>query len=618
MVSPLQALPDLATALAALPGRRDFAFSADGRRAAWIVDDMIEWTDSGDPDSGDPADGDSGGGGSELRHFDPGFALPPGTSLELLEDGRIGICRPTDAGVEVVVVDAAEADGPPCRPIASLVTPRTCLLPRPPGLGWQLLAVHDFEGNTVLLRIDWDEPGVTEAGRLPGAVDGGVWLEPPERLALNVIGGSGRSSAFSVDLAAGRFSPLFEASPDTDDRAVLYDPAGGHLVVTTDVAGYPAVGIARFPAGRGVEFLAPISSGDEAGHPVAIVTYRGRPAVLLRHEDGVYARLRLADLETLEISEPLPVPDGEVGPVVTSDGTVVRFAYSAPDRPWRPARLDLARGTFTLDAAADDGLEVDDLPLAHAVSFPGPAPGDMPALCFPAAGSAPGTDLLVIALHGGPIQRWGSEFNAEAALFARLGVPVVALDYPGSTGSGQAFMRSLFGRAGVLDVEAVASVMETLEAETGRRIILYGESYGAFLALATAAARPCAGVVAFAPFASFARLRETGSPEVRDTLELLDSGNSDISGRNLLERCRTIRGKVLIFHGTADRTIPVAESWALAQALRDRDGAGDSDVRYVEMSGQGHELAGRRVLQQWFRELTAFVAALSAPRSSAQ
>src|SRR5204862_7662155 len=135
-------------------------------------------------------------------------------------------------------------------------------------------------------------------------------------------------------------------------------------------------------------------------------------------------------------------------------------------------------------------------------------------------------------------------------------------------------------QSGAFDVEGVSLVVVGLTAE-GCGVVLYGESYGAFLALATAAVRPsCAAVIAWAPFASFESLSRTGSPEVRDLLNLLDGGNHCGFGRNLLTACRTIRGKVLISHGTADMRIPAAESRALAQVLRRSDEAGAQGVQF--------------------------------------
>lgn len=618
-MTPALAPVALEAALAAVPDRRDFSFSPDLGRAAWIDDDVLEWIDDGEP--------------GRLLRVDPNVALPPGTHVEHVSPVCIGVCRPTDAGVEILALEASgvagaksngHATGWSVRRVRSLVTPRACLLPRLPGAAWQFLAVAGFEGASTLWRVDWDSRRMEEAGRLPAPVDGGLWLDAGRRLAVNLRGPSRRTSVHLVDVEAGNYHRLFEVSPETDDRVVRFDEATGTLVVTTDAFGYPAVGLARLGQPDGVRFLPPLSGGEEAGEPCAFVRIPGTPrtpgnggrALLLRHEDGVYTRLRLANTETLEVSAPLPLPDGEIGRPVVSDGHLVRFPFSAPDLPWRTATFDLEAGRFRLDQLPGD--EAGDAPsrqpaLARATSFAGPA-GPMPALVH--APVADAGDFVVVALHGGPIARWSAEYTGDFQLFSRLGLPVVALNYPGSTGSGQRFMRALFGRAGSLDVEAVASVVDALS--RGRDVILYGESYGAFLALATAAVRPTAGVIAYAPFASFARLRASGSPEVRDVLELLDGGNPLEFGRNLVKGCRTIRGKVLIAHGTADRTIPVDESRELARALREGDGAGEDDVRFVELTGQGHELGGHSALEQWYREVARFVASVRESRSPAQ
>jgi dienelactone hydrolase len=658
---------DLAAALSRLPQRRDFAFSAELGRAAWIDGDTLEWLDDADI---------LGLGPGLVRQAEPGVPLPEGTVVELVDRHRIGLCRPIDAGVELLVVTVDGGDTPhpgeapdaPVHKIAALATPRTCLLPRLPGETWQLLAVTGFEEVTALLRIDWAGGTWSEAGRLPARVDGGLWLDAGRRLALNVLGPSGRASVYAVDLDAGQFSPFFEVSPDSDDRVLLFDPGSQHLVVTTDAPGWPAVGVARLgPGARGVpedrgargvpedrgargvpedsgargvpedsgargvpedsgargvpedgaaglRLLPALPEGDEGARPCGFIGPPEARRLLLHHEVGPFVRLRTADLATLEISDPLPVPDGEVGRVVATDGSTVRFAFSAPDLPWRPARLDLPSGRFRLDldpVADGDGHAAPARHPGRQVTFPGPA-GPMPALVLDPAVAG---DLVVVALHGGPIARWGSEYQAELQLFAGLGLAVVALDYPGSTGWGRPYMNSLLGSAGSLDVEAVASVIDGLGAS---RVVLYGESYGAFLALAVASVRPVAGVVAFAPFKSFTSLKRHGSPEVRETLELLDGGNSDKPGRNLLKGCRTTRSKVLVAHGTADLTIPVGESRALARALRERRDTGDEEVRLVELEGQGHDLVGRHVLERWFRELAGFTDELPGSGSPAQ
>jgi dienelactone hydrolase len=600
----------LAAGLAALPDRRDFAFAPDIGRVAWIDDTALEWIDDPAPD--------------RVGRVEFPEPLPAPVQLEIVAADLIGLCRPTGPGLEVLAIDldenGAAGTGSPRR-IADLATPQTCLLPRLPGDETQLLGVVGFDGITTLWRIGWRDGTMTESGQLPAPINGGAWVDKAgERLAVNLEGDSGRSSVYVVDFAEKTFARLFEASPDSEDRIVLADPADGRVVVTTDAFGYPAVGMARPTQAAGVRFVPALDDGDEAGEPCALLP-DGR-TVVLRHANGVETHLRLADFESLEVAGPIPVPAGEVGTPVVVAGPRLRFPFSAPNEPWRPASFDLRTGAFAFDPLPEPvpgSGAGQSLVSAQLASFPSAA-GPMPALIYPAAaGAGPlsGSGLAVVALHGGPIARYGADLVPEFQLFARLGLTTVALNYPGSTGSGHEYTRSLFGRAGTLDVEAVVSVVDGLTAE-GRAVVLYGESYGAFLALSAAAVRPCAGVIAWAPFASFESLSSSGSPEVHDLVNLLDGGNRLENGRNLLTGCRTIRGKVLISHGTADMRIPVAESRALVRALRDQDGAGEHDVRFVEMDGQGHDLSGRPVLERWYREIATFVVSLPESRTPAQ
>lgn len=584
----------IANALADVEERRDFALSADLKRAAWIVDDTIEWADRH----------------GDRRRFVPGGQLPPCTHLELVSPVLTGVCRSTDSGVEVLVITGSEESEPTVRTVASFMTPRTCLLPRVEGAVDQILAVNGFDDTAVLYRIGWRNASLVEIGRLPLPVNSGVWLSPDRSLALNLTTEVGRSSVYSIDLDAGQFNLLFEASPESEDRIVLFDEATNLAVFTTDAFAYPAVGVARLGDGAGIRFFPAIKGGDEAGIPCSFVTQDGRIQILLRHEDGIFSRLRLADPESMVVSTPLDIPEGEIGVPVEVKGATVRFPYSTPERPWCTARFDIETGHFTLESDAGTAAcdREGEFRTGRATTFAGPA-GPMPALIVEPDPDADTGDLAVVALHGGPIDRTGAEWKAEFQLFARLGLPVVALDYPGSTGWGQPYMRALFGAAGQIDVEAVTDVIDELTG-LGRRVILYGESYGGFLALQAAAARTCAGVIALAPFASFERLKERGSPEVREVLELLDGGNSDETGRNALKACRIIRSRVLIVHGTADKTIPVDESRALAEALRERRGAGEDAVRIVELESQGHELNGRAALARSYLEIAHFVGGL--------
>src|SRR2546423_4001022 len=206
-------LDALAAEMAALPDRRDFAFSTEIGRVAWIDEAAVEWVDDDSP-------------GHVSRYLFP-EALPAPTQLEIVAADLMGLCRPTAAGLEVIALDLDLATGAgTARSLADLATPETCLLPRIPGAEWQLLAVVGFDDTTTVFRIDWRNGSMTEAGRLPAPLAGGVWLDDTgEKLAVNLAGASGRSSVFVVEFASQAFARLFEVSPESEDRIRLAHPA---------------------------------------------------------------------------------------------------------------------------------------------------------------------------------------------------------------------------------------------------------------------------------------------------------------------------------------------------------------------------------------------------------
>ncbi|HTC79915.1 MAG TPA: hypothetical protein VK848_00090, partial [Acidimicrobiia bacterium] len=78
----------VAARLAALPDRRDFAFSPELGRVAWVDEAAVEWID-------DAAPGRIG----RVVFPEP---LPAPVQLEIVAPDLIGLCRPTAAGLEVM------------------------------------------------------------------------------------------------------------------------------------------------------------------------------------------------------------------------------------------------------------------------------------------------------------------------------------------------------------------------------------------------------------------------------------------------------------------------------------------------------------------------------------
>src|SRR5207237_8780370 len=93
-------------------------------------------------------------------------------------------------------------------------------------------------------------------------------------------------------------------------------------------------------------------------------------------ENGAESHPRLADGETRPVAGPIPLPAGDVGTPVVVDGRRLRFPFSAPDEPWRPASFDLRTGAFAFDPLPRPS-PAEELVTARVASFPsgaGPTP----------------------------------------------------------------------------------------------------------------------------------------------------------------------------------------------------------------------------------------------------
>ena len=204
----------------------------------------------------------------------------------------------------------------------------------------------------------------------------------------------------------------------------------------------------------------------------------------------------------------------------------------------------------------------------------------------------------MVALHGGPLAHWRFDFDGLFQSLAAAGVAIVAPNQRGSTGYGSAHMlaiRDAWGGPDLADVRHVARSLAAVRRNVpDSELLVLGASYGGFLALLAAQADPelWAGCVALAPFLSAPRLHADAGLPVRRLIERLgglttvgeDRSRDALAGAGAL-------GRLLLIHGTRDDQIPVAQSRALRDRLRE---LGRTDLEYVEMEGEGHDLAGGR------------------------
>ncbi|MBX9424302.1 S9 family peptidase [Streptomyces lateritius] len=305
-----------------------------------------------------------------------------------------------------------------------------------------------------------------------------------------------------------------------------------------------------------------------------------------------------------------PVDDARFIGAGTSSALVVR-TYEGTDRAWL---LDLASGAaepldtpgagrLLLRAATPRGAGLYGLSTTEGTSYrwigpdgtvecaPGAVPPD-PALTPPAhtyLGSTPalvyeppgGTTAAVIALHGGPESQERDELRWDG-LYRELlhrGVLVVGLDYTGSSGHGDAFLRrpwkdweTAFRR----DLDACLTALRD-RGVTADRTALLGGSFGGSLALlGCVLAEDLAGAVAAAPLTDIRRqAARAAADDARYTAwfsERYDLASPLARQRTFDPEHLTTAGpkqRVVIVHGENDRVTSFEDSSTLVARARE-------------------------------------------------
>jgi dienelactone hydrolase len=229
---------------------------------------------------------------------------------------------------------------------------------------------------------------------------------------------------------------------------------------------------------------------------------------------------------------------------------------------------------------------------------------------------------LVLLPHGGPHSRDDADFDPWTEFLADRGYAVLQVNFRGSDGYGHEFESAGLKRWGLEMQDDLTDAVQWATSQRiadAARVCIVGASYGGYAALMGAVKTPelyrCA--VSFA-----------GVSNLRD---LIAHESQYVGGRAAAERmigkawgdrerlratspalqAERISVPMLLVHGTADRTVPVAQSEDMASALR-RAG---KTYRYIEQRGGDHFLSRQADRLQFFLALETFLDQyLQAPR----
>ncbi|MFF0870064.1 alpha/beta hydrolase family protein [Nonomuraea sp. NPDC003560] len=175
------------------------------------------------------------------------------------------------------------------------------------------------------------------------------------------------------------------------------------------------------------------------------------------------------------------LPAGVIHPAARWNTGGLHLVHSAPDRP--AGLVGIAGCSVSRPPAADGETSP-----ARVLPCPGAA-GPIEAIVY---GDPATSRRVVVALHGGPEAAWRF---AHEPLFQRLsgaGIAVVAPNQRGSTGYGAAHrdaIRDAWGGPDLADVLALGHALVAARDPGEPRPMVYGASYGAYLALLACAAQ---------------------------------------------------------------------------------------------------------------------------------
>lgn len=288
---------------------------------------------------------------------------------------------------------------------------------------------------------------------------------------------------------------------------------------------------------------------------------------------------------------------GHAGPVVSANGVVAV-------REFRPGAGDLRTGDrVRLDAFAFEG----DPDVAHGlafeeVRFTSPL-GEFPAWHLPGR-----SDTWGILIHGKGAAR--REALRLMPLLSELGMHSLAITYRNDEGCPRSPRGAYsYGRDEWEEVEG--AVQFALE-HGARNVVIAGYSMGGGIALAfmrrSPLARHAKALILESPMIDLVRTVAFGARMNRVPAMILPVSNRVAARRYRFdwrdfdhsETARALGVPVLLFHGDADRTIPVEVSDAFALARPDI-------VRYVRVPGGGHVLAWNHDPEGYLHAVATFL-----------
>ncbi|MFZ4506335.1 MAG: DPP IV N-terminal domain-containing protein [Fimbriimonas sp.] len=178
---------------------------------------------------------------------------------------------------------------------------------------------------------------------------------------------------------------------------------------------------------------------------------------------------------------------------------------------------------------------------------------------------------LVVSVYGGPESGGSIERFQTPDSITEMGFLVAWFDGRGTNGRGKAFKDAVYGKLGVVEIDDQAAGAASLAKRPyvdGKRIGIHGTSYGGYASLMAllrhpevfAAACSSSPVTDWRHYDTIYTERYMGLPDEAENKSGYDAGSANTYAKDL-------KGRLLIYFGTADNNVHPSNTLMFCQAL---------------------------------------------------
>ncbi len=443
------------------------------------------------------------------------------------------------------------------------------------------------------------DPLHPESDRRVASVEGGGWSvtdwSPDDRRLLVVEQVSvNETRLWSVDVAEGtktRVSP--DGAEPTVWHSALFHPDGKRAYVLTDrdaeVAYLALLDLATGEVRR--------VSGARSWEVERFDLSRdGGTLAFVVNEEGL-SKLFLLDTGTGAEREVREVPAGVIGRIALHpDGKQLAFSVGSSAAPADVYAVDLKADAVTRWTESETGGVLLALPQPEVVRWKSFDQREISGFLYRPAKHFAGRRPVLVVIHGGPEAQARPNFRSQwSYLLDQLGVALLEPNVRGSTGYGKTFVKLDNGMARDGAVQDIGALLDWIEQQPNldaSRVMVFGGSYGGFMALASAThfsdrLRGAIDVVGISNFATFLENTE----DYRRDLRRVEYGDErDPLMRAYFNRTAplTNAGKItkplFVIQGANDPRVPRSEAEQIVAATR-KNGV---PVWYLLGTNEGH------------------------------